>query len=128
MHYIIHNTSQTAHSYTKPANVYAYLHAGNALFRLRKAYQAVGQETYIVQMAMNYVKQGMKYYLAIQDTFVEKRNNLNEIPDTLPLTGCWKLFRKMPGVYSVLTNFLYPLTQLLLKVKAEYYFRGFRLK
>jgi len=127
-HYVIDKGTQTALSYAKPANVYAYMNAGIALYQLRQAYAAIGHAGYITGMARGYIQQGMKYYLAMFDRLSEKVRHLKEMPAELTLSGYCELFRRMPLFYALLTNCICPFTRIALKIKAKYSFRGIRIK
>lgn len=126
-HYTIGTTTQTALSYATPFNVYAYMMAGNELFKLRNSYEAIGCGRYILVMSQNYIKQGLKYYLAMWDSTTMKISQIHKlVPKELPLNYVGKIVRLHPFLYSWLSNLLVPFVRFALRVKNIWSFRGLR--
>ena len=126
-HYVIDVGSQTALSYARAANVYAYMNAGRELCKLLPEYQKIGHENFIRGVAAGYVQQSLKYYLAMKDSVGNKIRNIQEIPTELSLNGRWELCRKHPLLYSCFTSIVYPFVKLALKIKSRFFFRGIKL-
>ena len=127
-HYTIGIGTQTAMSYAKPANVYSYMKAGNELYKLCDAYDAMGCGEYIRNLSRGYIQQGIKYYLAMKDRIDVKANQIRElIPLDLSLGLIGKIARNSPSLYSFFTNLLVPLTRFALLIKQRWSIRGIRV-
>lgn len=124
-HYVLGADSQTALSYAKPANVYAYIQAGKCLYSLRKQYEAIGQSEYLLGMSAGYIQQGLKYFLMIQQPVREKSKAIKElIPLELTLNRAGRIARRWPRLYSFATNCLCPLARTLQRWRSKRAYRG----
>jgi hypothetical protein len=126
-HYVIDSGTQTALSYARAANVYAYMNAGRCLYELKDQYAAVGHKAFLFNLVAGYISQSLKYYLAIWDGTARKVDNMKNIPEELVLYGKWEKVRRHPLLYAYATNILSPFVRLYLKIKARFYFRGIKL-
>lgn len=128
-HYTIGIGTQTAMSYAKPANVYSYMRAGNELYKLCNAYDTMGCGTYLRNLSRGYFSQGLKYYLAMRDSISNKVTSIRTIiPKTISLAFPWNIARRLPYLYSFVTNLLCPFAVFVLKNKVKHNFRGIRRK
>lgn len=124
-HYVIGDNTQTANSYATPNNVYAYMDAGKALFKLQESYDRIGCGKYLHSMAKGYFQQGLKYYLAMKDNYKEKYQRIgNAIPKGFKLSGIWRCVQLFPKSYSVISNFLSPFVRFYIIFKSRKRFRG----